>query len=1387
MKSVSKIICVTLAFVMLLQIMPFTVSFADNENKAVTENYPIWYLRENFGSASSWDKARAWNGTNYNNGSGLNGVELTDNSTTQKSEAYHALNVIDSGVITLDFDFRVDRYSDNIGFRLLNDSDTVFGIVTKGTNLYLEQPGDNNIYICNYGVSVVNKDKLNYIVAHIDIDNRTIIDIYVNGVKCIENKPFATDADKINGFDVETGEKEKVVLANQRVYIYKGFIVRDDFFNAQQVNTVGWEFEKNGGTLSVYTANNRNADRYSMQMNTSQGGIKATKQFDAEGGHLVFETSVLQPKKRNGIKIEVNNGNTPVMSVNADGSNFNYYAQGGYTPFYSYLENAWYVVKFDMDLNNSTAKLYLNNKLKADNIKLNDAVKYIDNITIEAETNDTPAIIDDVKLYHPQEYTDDYVPAPQKPEKVDNSFLFGMQMCPLWTEGLYTKSWDYVKAAPDRIPLLGAYDEGNPEVSDWIIKWLADHGYDFEWVCHYPSYQMNYSATAISSPIKPDMCRDGNALYEGFMNARYSDDFKFAIVMENSFLRQGAAIRPYFFDAVVPYWIEYYFKDERYLKIDGRPVVSIYLMDDFLNMFEGMDGLKGAEAGKAGIDKFKKMCIDAGVGEPYILSQANAYPGKSYSYYSQCGVDGINTYGYDQKATLGQQKQILEGAIENSKQFSVDTVPCFAPRRGDDPWLNGQNATGYKSTSEEFDSVLNWAKTTFAGTSQTKLSKQMVMTATWDEFGEGHILCPTEGDGFKYMDCVRRVFCNNYEHEEAIPTEAQKERVNKLVVQDRKPGFLSDSMVKAQILENPTPEIPNTVKKVWDFKNPDDIKEWSLDSNISDTSTTSEGWVLQPSGSKPTINIAKKFSFDISDVTYIKIRMKQSVSSTGGYAYWITSDDGDYSVNNMACHFSASVDGVKEFRDYYIPVGEKIRWKGNLTGLRINIGVVTDTSDNFVIESISFLSDDKLTNGTKVFVNDTNYVLNPAPVMKGNVVMVPLREICEILNISVENYARTKGYLILGTNTVIVTEGSVMAKKNNSVITLPEAPYRISERINDTLYVPLNVITEATGRKATYDQKSNIINVESSKSKTATVNRKILGELSGGDPSGFYNLDGVNKMTYENGITRIEAGGYATPLSRAFAGINLSEVKVVAFKFTSSGSGSMKFLYNSSEDTLITADKASRAINVAAGENYIEEPTSSLFKWEGTADIFRFQPPASKTMELEWIRFLGDPIPTKEGEADMSSCMTYEEEYCSWEFDKNTEFDGWLQNKFVGSMTLSNGALNFKIAGANPSVITAGTLGIDASAVKSIDIAIKNNTAGENIKLYYITDKDNKWSEDKVYDISITPNDQFDKVYSIDVSDSSGWIGMINKFMLVPSGRRGDISIDYIRLNYAVE
>ena len=1078
-KRFFPIMSVFVALIMLFQIFPLYGVFAQNSDASSNDEpeSPIWYLRENFGASSSWDNAMVNNGTDYSQMKGTVGVSLVDGSSVQKSEAYRALNDITSGVITFDFDFSLDGYVDGVGFRLLNDTNTVFGIVTKGSGLYLEQPDGKTEYLHSYSNTIVNKDKLTYVVAHIDMDTKTILDVYIDGVKCAENKPLVTPA-KINGFDAETQEESTVLLKMQRIYIYKNFIVNDDFYDAQRISALDWDFESDGGNLSVYSVNNRNADRYSMQINTNGGGVEATKSFKETSGRMIVEMSALQFEKRNGINISVNSGSKSVISVSADGRNFSYSNGSSNESFYDYLKNTWYKFKFDIDLDNSVADVYLNNKLKAKAVPIDSSVKSIDKIVINADKNDNPLVIDDVKVYRPYNLDrEDYVPAPVKPEK-DNDFVIGMQMCPLWTEGLYTHAWDYVKAAPDRMPLLGAYDEGNPEVNDWNIKWLVDHGFDFQWICSYTSYPLAQAAK--HSPIKPDMDREGNALYEGFMSSKYSNDFKFAIMMENSYLSSGKVLNSYFFDNVVPYWIEYYFKDDRYLKIDGRPIVGIYLADYFAKMFDGIDGLTGTEAYKAGVEKFKQMCVDAGVGEPYMVSQIGAvgYTEKNYAAYSSYGFDGMNAYGYKQKEGPLDQINVLTAGLENSKKYNIDTVPAVVPRRGDDPWLNGQNEVGYKSTVEEFEKELNWVKDTFAPGKTSRLSKQLVMAGTWDELGEGHILCPTVGDKFKYLDSFRKVFCTDYEHEEAIPTEAQKKRVNYLVVQNRKTGDLTDVNIRSYYRENPAREVPENVKYEWVFDENAANNEWAAKTGIGENSISDEGWVITPDNSNPTIGFKGKAAYDICDVTYVKIRMKQNLTSTGGYLTYKTSANVEWNDMEQASRLSPSVDGKYEFKDYYIPVGENAHWRGNVTGLNILLGTVSDLNQPFVIQSISFLSDPEYTEMPKVSVKGANYLLHTDPIVNGDVVMLPLREVCDIYDVRLQKYGIDNAYIFSSNGgTGLIQEGNITAKLNNKDVKLDAIPYRVSEIVNDTVYVPMSFISQVFGKEMTYDASTKIVTI----------------------------------------------------------------------------------------------------------------------------------------------------------------------------------------------------------------------------------------------------------------------------------------------------------------------
>src|ERR1039458_3507394 len=72
-----------------------------------------------------------------------------------------------------------------------------------------------------------------------------------------------------------------------------------------------------------------------------------------------------------------------------------------------------------------------------------------------------------------------------------------------------------------RRPYLGWYDEGNPEETDWEIKWQVEHGIGFEQHCWYRPNN------AVNHPIKDGVLDQG--IIKGLFNARYGHLKKFTL------------------------------------------------------------------------------------------------------------------------------------------------------------------------------------------------------------------------------------------------------------------------------------------------------------------------------------------------------------------------------------------------------------------------------------------------------------------------------------------------------------------------------------------------------------------------------------------------------------------------------------------------------------------------------------------------------------------------------------------------------------------------------------------------------------------------------------------------------------------------------------------
>ena len=128
---------------------------------------------------------------------------------------------------------------------------------------------------------------------------------------------------------------------------------------------------------------------------------------------------------------------------------------------------------------------------------------------------------------------------------------------------------DLAQEYPERTPLMGYYDEENPEVCDWEIKWAVEHGINCFIHCWYRKKENE------NKPLTVADLRCGHGLHEALFHAKYRQLMKFAIMFEAS-PRWGGTNERDMLENLMPFWMEQYFKRENYLVIDNKPVLFVF-------------------------------------------------------------------------------------------------------------------------------------------------------------------------------------------------------------------------------------------------------------------------------------------------------------------------------------------------------------------------------------------------------------------------------------------------------------------------------------------------------------------------------------------------------------------------------------------------------------------------------------------------------------------------------------------------------------------------------------------------------------------------------------------------------------------------------------------
>jgi len=663
-------------------------------------------------------------------GGDVSGFTITDNSNSAGVSLTRKFLNQTSDKIVLEYRFNANTKVDGMTWQLRSGNTIAVNILTSGGNLCYENSSGLAVSLLAYDV---NKDVGVKVIADISTNKA---DIYINGRLLASDADFRNSVSNLDCFYLFTGTTGTVTLIHRGFFIYKGYVVNERFLSQEQgILPDDWSTNMSGGTDSVIKNEDAGIqpDCYSARLSDTSGSnsVSMTKAFAPQNNIVEFEYRFMLPVKQDGFTAKLNNDSISMAVIVTDNGNLCYLnsSQSPISVWDNYLSNVWYYVRVTADLDAHTADIYINDIKRATGVSLaNTSISSVNLIYFATSASNTSVVwLDDIQVYPYQSYPSDYVPSPIPVPH--GNYQVGVQVCNLWREGSHF-GWDWISSDADRVSILGCYDEGNPEVADWETKFMVDHGIDFIAPCWYRPR----SGTGQSS------FKDGvlSAGLNGYKRSKYSNSLKYMLLIETmNAPMQSMDDWKY---NTVPFLMEHYFKDPRYLVIDNKPVAGFF------------GGIRNTGDNAVASDYLNTKCIEAGFSGVTLL-----------------GCTTTGDVGFEYNFTYCQL-------------FSTENTP----NRISSPSVNWDRSAweypfqnkGYWRSTATYKTLLSGQKSLMPN--KTGIAKNMLLLGNWNEYGEGHFIMPTEGLGYGYLDVIREVFGDSSAHTDITPTDEQKARINVL-------------------------------------------------------------------------------------------------------------------------------------------------------------------------------------------------------------------------------------------------------------------------------------------------------------------------------------------------------------------------------------------------------------------------------------------------------------------------------------------------------------------------------------------------------------------------------------------------------------------------------
>ncbi|MGN0847060.1 MAG: glycoside hydrolase family 99-like domain-containing protein [Kiritimatiellia bacterium] len=498
-----------------------------------------------------------------------------------------------------------------------------------------------------------------------------------------------------------------------------------------------------------------------------------------------------------------------------------------------------------------------------------------------------------------------YVP---EPKPVETDYDIAALYFPGWSK---VQAWERVwKVCPERRPVLGWYDEANPECVDWQIKWLVENGIRtlyVDWYWHKGSQHHDHWVKA-------------------FYKAKYRRHLKWAMMWANHNPPGSHSVEDQ--RAATKFWIENYFNTPEYLRIDDKPVVWIWNA-------QNMDRDVPDGGCRRLLDVSREMARAAGFKGIYFIAmkwpEADCAP-KTIQYYKDVGFDMTGIYHFmSHGGRCDSNRRFPYSAVADAnpanwwKQQEAKDILPFLPNLStgwdDRPWNDGCEI--YGKNVADFRRICRAAKT-FADATGVK----RLCLAPLNEWGEGSYAEPNTEHGFGFYEAVRETFC-------------------------RKPASgwplnygPKDVGLGPYDLPPPAPPARATA---WDFTDAGE-HGWRPLMNITDFAATPQGLSFKSTSYDPAI-VCNFAPLEARSFTRVVVKMKVTGPATSAQLFWAPPAgeprEGASIVRPLVC------DG--EFHEYVFPVAKNRAWRARVNHFRFDPVGVKDAQ--VVIASIRLEQD----------------------------------------------------------------------------------------------------------------------------------------------------------------------------------------------------------------------------------------------------------------------------------------------------------------------------------------------------------------------------------------------------------------------------------------------